>query len=578
MKKLMVIVLCLLLFVCTACEKLPPAERLTDTPTPVYKDSSWRAKTEPVTLTVASMLQDSSVLDFPTWFENPISRMVTNLTGVTLEVKYDANPSTLIMGSMAETLDMKDDYVDLIVVESEEDITKLIASGEVHAIDELAKQYCPEFWDAFDPIEVENNRSGDGHIYVIRTGYRDDAYYANDSLGLPVTRKMLLKTPVLDSLSGSVPKSVEELEKLLYTVKEKGSSLMITDPLRIGHPLDSPIADWMGLTQELVWDGEKVRTPYTNGEWLEYFRLMNRWYNDGILKLPVYDMNDPSVQGFSSDEEKQNFLGRMFMESSNGTVFAAGYCWRTGSGMPMREGTREHDTPLPYYLIQEPLTWRGETKYAAADNEIGFTEGRSRAVLIGKANQPERALLYLQFLASEEGTKLTRWGLEGTHYQLDENKMPEVIEKYRADSSYLLTREGVDIWAYVYDMTTSSLLTYSQDYNVSNSDRLALREMQLNAERINKKYAAQNRNPVLAFAPLSPDHGLYGKYQTIEALWRDAAYNMVTAPDEDEVEILWGQLQDEIQKLGLAEIEATMTAQYLEALERYQKAGFFHEK
>ena len=52
---------------------------------------------------------------------------------------------------------------------------------------------------------------------------------------------------------------------------------------------------------------------------------------------------------------------------------------------------------------------------------------------------------------------------------------------------------------------------------------------------------------------------------------------MVTAPDADEVEILWTEFQNEIQKLGLADIEATMTAQYQDALARYQAAGFFTE-
>ena len=140
-----------------------------------------------------------------------------------------------------------------------------------------------------------------------------------------------------------------------------------------------------------------------------------------------------------------------------------------------------------------------------------------------------------------------------------------------------LFESGVDYWDILYDPVIAGKVEYSPTYTYSNSDYLALREMQLNAERNYKEYASQNRNPVMAFAQLSPDHGLYGKYQTIETLWQDAAYNMVTAPDEDEVEILWTEFQNEIQKLGLADIEATMTAQYQDALARYQAAGFFTE-
>jgi len=199
---------------------------------PIYKDNTWRGTTDPVTLKVASVLHRNGM---PEWSEDEISRMIMNTTGVSLKIVQKGDPDGLLFGSMAETLFMKNLYPDIIVVEQEDDIAKLIGSGEVYAIDELVEQYCPEFWDAFDPMEMVNNQSADGHIYAIRTGYRDDAYYAEDGFGISVPRNMVLRSDILEKLGASVPKSVEELESLLYTVRPRVNPWGL--PCRCGWPV-----------------------------------------------------------------------------------------------------------------------------------------------------------------------------------------------------------------------------------------------------------------------------------------------------------------------------------------------------
>ena len=509
--------------------------------------------------------------------------MIMNTTGVSLKIVQKGDPDGLLFGSMAETLFMKNLYPDIIVVEQEDDIAKLIGSGEVYAIDELVEQYCPEFWDAFDPMEMVNNQSADGHIYAIRTGYRDDAYYAEDGFGISVPRNMVLRSDILEKLGASVPKSVEELESLLYTVKAKGESLGIAMPLRMASPLYSPVTDWMGLTQELIWNEEKqkVETPYQNGQWLEYFKLMNRWYKDGVLKLPDYSVDDPSLQGVNDEAERKQILNQNFMSSSNDgqACFAAAYDYHTSAGVIYRDGMEKQATPFPYHLIQEPLTYQGQMKFDPADNEIGFTTGYSTAVLLGKGNEPERALLFLQYLASDSATRLTKWGLEGTHYHLDEEGWLIAPENATDEMMKFMNPrfEGIHNWGYLYDTNVYMKSPFSPKFYIGPADQADMRLMRLNAERIYKEHTEDNRNPVLHFAELSPMHGFYERYQQIQALWEATAYDMVTAPDTETVELLWKDMSNEIQLLGLSDIEDTMTGQYLDALKRYQAAGFFLE-
>jgi len=545
---------------------------------PVYKDSAWRGVKSPVTLKVASALHRDGM---PIWGEENVSRAIINATGVQLEVVQMGDPDDLLYGSMAETLFEKGMYPDLIVVDQEADIAKLIGSGEVHAIDQLVEEYCPEFWDAFDPMELVNNQSADGHIYAIRTGYRDDAYYSDKNLGISVPRSMVLRSDILETMGAEVPASVESLESLLYTVKEKGEDLGIATPLRMANPLYSPVLDWMGLTQELVWNEEKqrVETPYQNDKWLDYFKLMNRWYNDDVLKLPVYNFNDPMLEGLTDENLMRQIITENFMSPTNGagTWFAEAYDWHTISGMIFRGG--EQTSPFPYYLIQEPLTYQGQMQFAPADNEIGFTTAYDVAVMIGKGNNHERTLLFLQYLASESATKLTKWGLEKEHYILNEEGLLTIPES-RAGDQMMLAKgqaEGIQLWGYLYDTNVYMQKLYSPDYYVGNADQMDLRRMRLNAERIYKKHTAENRNPVLHFAELSSMHGFYERYQQIQAIWEQKAYDMVTAEDIDAVEVIWKEMSNEIQLLGLSDIEDTMTGQYLDALKRYQAAGYFVE-
>ena len=101
--------------------------------------------------------------------------------------------------------------------------------------------------------------------------------------------------------------------------------------------------------------------------------------------------------------------------------------------------------------------------------------------------------------------------------------------------------------------------------------------MKQNAERNYKKLAEKNRDPVISFAKLPAEHGLQTQYQQIKDLWNDTADKMITAQNEAEVELLWREMQQEIQKLGIYDIEAALTGLYQDALARYQAAGFFTE-
>ena len=81
MKKWIVILLCLLVAICSACERLSTAEQIETITKPDFEPDAWQKKTDRVILTLASMIHKLDDVH-PVWGEDPVSREIINMTGV----------------------------------------------------------------------------------------------------------------------------------------------------------------------------------------------------------------------------------------------------------------------------------------------------------------------------------------------------------------------------------------------------------------------------------------------------------------------------------------------------------------
>ncbi len=187
--------------------------------------------------------------------------------------------------------------------------------------------------------------------------------------------------------------------------------------------------------------------------------------------------------------------------------------------------------------------------------------------MIGSASlKQERAIKFMQFLAGSEGGRVTRWGIEGVHYERRENGSVRFIGDYRYPENYLFDggtekrrMAGIDYWLLMENTVANGLLDASPEAYYTNSDRIALRAMEIRAGQRYKGYAAKERNPVLSFAELPGGHGLYGASQRIASAWLAAAQEMVTAPSDGAVVQRWEALQQQVLQEGIGQVEAAMT-------------------
>ena len=84
-----------------------------------------------------------------------------------------------------------------------------------------------------------------------------------------------------------------------------------------------------------------------------------------------------------------------------------------------------------------------------------------------------------------------------------------------------------------------------------------------------------DRQPVMYFAMTDLDSDELAIQTKLADEWSKRSAQMIAASSEAEVEQLWNDTQAYLKANGIEKVEAMMTANYKEALARYQAAGYF---
>lgn len=590
-KRVAAIIAAMVCACCTGCGQVEPhAQGKITGAAPIQEAASWQRDTSPVKLTInygGKNLQ---------WGRDDISRRIMDLTGVSLVLPAENQPLEVMQASGALT--------DLVKVTTSQEVIRLSDSGDCWALDELAAQYCPDFWEYLDPLERLNNQCGDGHVYTLKKNSRSEANYTDPAVPITPPYTLGLRQDLLNRAGESIPTSVEELEALLYRIKGRAQEMGFVSPLRLADVVETPIPGWMGIWQTIYWDEAegKVRAPWRQRQWMGYLKMLRRWLQDGIIELPerplpwrhdqlnaIIDPDDPNKGTY---EEAQY----AYYEETRGSWFATAQSKITPAHdiYSWRQGADAHESPFPYVLAEGPLRYQGEIRYRTADVDTAKSSMRiwdDGGLFISKAcAQPERAILFLQFLKSPQGARLTHWGVEGLHYTVQEDGTLRYHAEYRRPaedasggglaslSSSVRSKTGLGQWIFVEDSRAMGAMAASPELYYSNADLIAYRRMEIQAGMAYKDYAARGRNPALACAlPDERTPELLGLYRKLDDAWHKAARDMVEAPNEEALEKAWAAMEDFMEGEGVDALEQEMTGRFLRALPRYQQAGYLEE-
>lgn len=363
---------------------------------------------------------------------NPVAQAITEATGVRLKVDYPVAAQDMKVALMIA----EQNFPDLIYAKG--DAASLIDAGALLDMTDLIEQYGPNikkmYGDEFDKLKYSEE---DPSIYQLSSYAMGGTVYKHSGTAQ-------IQWAVLKENDYKVPKTLDELETMIkdymkaHLTTESGLST-------IGFTLSAADWHWMitlGNPAGYIADGQP-----DNGQWIidddfqamykfrsdaerEYFRWLNRMYNEGILD-PEFatQTHEDYIAKIASGRVVALFDTDWDYQDAEKVLKADGKLDKTYAPLPV---SISEDVKCPSLMSQGLVTGQG----------VGITTA---------CKYPVEAIKFLDFLCSDEGQVLTQWGIEGINYFVDENgkryRTQEEIDYNNSDKDYQ-KKTGVGFYSY----------------------------------------------------------------------------------------------------------------------------------
>jgi len=328
-------------------------------------------------------------------------------------------------------------------------IKKAAADGMLIDLSELVPNY-PNIADAYDigvisQLYLERDidyPENEGARYVLPQQVAgDDADITNWGYGV------FVRGDVPETL-GVDPSTITTAEALYDFMKQaqeygfkdiNGNDCIIATTFHNGWSYGNfteGMTDKKLTSYELAEDGTVTYSTLTEN-WVERNLFIWRLVHEGMLDVECFNTNDDLAN------EKVG----------NGTALFT--CAQYGMSINATKLTGLYDShPEMRYIPVGPMTYRDGSPLVQI--EANGRTGSPVLIFPYTCSNIEAALTYIDFVNSQEGVTLCRYGFEGDTYELNENGQPrmnaELTEQYKADStavSTALRQRGIG--GYIFD-------------------------------------------------------------------------------------------------------------------------------
>ena len=276
-------------------------------------------------------------------------------------------------------------------------LKKMAEAGMLWPLDELIDQYAPKMREILPKEILSNYQMADGKTYQFTTWIQGEAWQkaAREYDQIVGTNQPIItvRKDYYDEIGRPEIRNMTEFIAAVKQMKEN-------HPDKIGfYPADGSMsADEFGKSAKLSHYGiqmglstdfsEKdggIQWVVRDDKFKEPMKYLNEMYLEGILtKDPFIDTKD---------------VGKAKIEQ--GDVIS--YCWTISDGEKV-----PGDNPDTTYEILPPFETYGQIRTGA---------GWLATVIPKTCKDPERAIRFLEYLASVEGHSDVSWGIEGGTYQ-----------------------------------------------------------------------------------------------------------------------------------------------------------------
>lgn len=388
---------------------------------------------------------------------DPVALAITEKTGVKLKTTRPVggnDESEAVALMIAEQ-----NFPDIIFAKGS--AGNLIDAGVMMDMTDLIEEYGPNIKKLYgDEFEKLKQSADDPSIYQFSA-------YAVGGEKFKHCGTAQIQWDALKAKDYKLPETLEEMEAMIKDYL--AASPTTEDGLdRIGISLSTSDWHWMitlgnpaGFIadgapdngQWIITDDNKAMYKFRSEKEREYFRWMCRMYNEGIL--------DPDF----ATQTHEDYIAKI---ASGRVVALFDSDWDYQDG----EKVLKADGKYGSTYAGLPLTMDKETKCASLMYQ-GLTTGTGVGITTS-CKDPVAAIKFLDFLCSDEGQVLNKWGIEGTNYFLDDEghryRTEEEIKQSQEDQDYQ-KKTGVGFHNYPFptygdgieDPTGSTYTTTSKD-------------------------------------------------------------------------------------------------------------------
>ena len=358
-------------------------------------------------------------------WDNPVGNAITEATGVTLEISYPVTSS----GDEAEDVALmiaNDEYPDLIFAKGS--ATDLYEANALIDMTDLIEQYGPNIKKMYgDELEKLKWSAEDDGIYQL-------SYAGVNAQTLKTGGPCQIQFAALKENNYEYPTTLEEYEALIKQYMEAhpttedgletiGITMSASDwhwMITLGNPAGFIADAAPDNGQWIIDENYNCYYKHTSEDEKAYFKWLSRMYDEGVLD-PNFatQTHDDYIAKLSSGRVVAITDALWDYQQAQQVLVADGKLDKTYCGVPVVLNEGDKSPTLLYQGLQ-----------------VGWGMAISK-----DCEDPVRAIQFLDFLFSDEGAVIYKWGVEGVNYQVDENGMryrtQEEIDAANSDPDYM---------------------------------------------------------------------------------------------------------------------------------------------
>ena len=442
------------------------------------------------------------------WGENAVSKAVTEAAGSEIHFVTPGGTESVTL----DALIAGDKLPDMITLGWwEPQFQEMIDSGLVYALNELADEYDPYFWEVADMDRLQWYTQEDGNVYCYPNSSYSPRDYEEEGV-VCSNQTFLVRKDIYEAIGSPDMTTTEGFAAAVRTAAEKFPMVDGKPLIPIGaheftergcDSFDKFLLNFLAVPYEkngLAYD------RYTDPEYRRWLSMFRQLGEEGYLASDIF------IDKRAQMEEKI-IDGRYFCMLYQRTDLAEQQLYRYSQ-----------DPDSVYIAVDGPRNAAGDNYILPGSGINGWT-----VTLISKnCAHPDKAIKMMSFLMSEEGQKLLLLGVEGVHYRMEDGGVV-LTEETRA------LKES-DYAEYVRQVGGDDTYWMLQDNRMQAKWQPELEPVLKQMQDWARRYTVFTGQYDVAYSPGSVEDGID---RSISILHGKMLPQLLLAPTQEEFDRLW---------------------------------------